>query len=403
MDLPLLMAAAFLFGPIVAGTIAFLGFLDVRELRKEVSLGRALYNRAQTSLSVMAAAAVFALMGGRIGVWPYAAFAGTLALAADCVVNYSLVLSGAVLRDGAPGLRVLNNMRFGRIWMFSLCYLCFGFLGLMLAEIYQRIGTWGLASFVAPVLLARQTFSHTQQLQEAGKELELRGRALREASERMADERRDERLNVAAGLHDEVLPPLYKVHLMGQVLRQDLASGQLLALEDDVPQLVEATERANAATRELIRDLRRSSLGSSGLTQTLRLLARNLAVESTARIRLELDEETGGSPLVQLLAYQIAREAIRNALRHADATEIRVRLTKEEGDMRLLVEDNGRGFDPDLVDAQDHFGLALIKERTELAGGVVQFVSGPQGTRILARLPAETSAPQTSATEPGSE
>ena len=61
---------------------------------------------------------------------------------------------------------------------------------------------------------------------------------------------------MAAGLHDEVLPPLFKVHLMGQVLRQDLASGRLLALEEDLPALLGATENASDNMRELIRSLR---------------------------------------------------------------------------------------------------------------------------------------------------
>jgi hypothetical protein len=46
----------------------------------------------------------------------------------------------------------------------------------------------------------------------------------------MVSERRDERLSIAAGLHDDVMPPLFRVHLLGQVLRQELATGQLLAM-----------------------------------------------------------------------------------------------------------------------------------------------------------------------------
>lgn len=209
-------------------------------------------------------------------------------------------------------------------------------------------------------------------------------------SARIADERRDERLTVAAGLHDEVLPPLYQVHLMGQVLRQDLASGRLLALEDDLPELLRATEYASQAMRVIIRNLRRSSIGAAGLAETLRLLARSLEAESGARIRLEL-EEVGGSPLVQLLAYQIAREALRNAVRHAQATDILVRLIREEGDMRLVVQDDGCGFSLDSVDGEHHFGLQLMRERVELAGGLMRVDSAPgQGTKIIARLPAET-------------
>jgi len=211
-------------------------------------------------------------------------------------------------------------------------------------------------------------------------------------SEKMVDERREERLAVAAGLHDELLPPLYKVHLMGQVLRQDLAMGRLLNLEDDLPELLGATEQASEATQGLIRELRHSGLGPDGLVGTLRLLIRDVESASRGQIQLEA-KDVGGSPVVQLLAYQIAREALRNAVRHADASFIRVSLEREGPDMRLIVQDNGRGFDPISVDGEKHFGLLLMKERVELAGGVLHVESRVgHGTTIVARLPAETSS-----------
>jgi signal transduction histidine kinase len=110
------------------------------------------------------------------------------------------------------------------------------------------------------------------------------------------------------------------------------------------------------------------------------------------QIQLEV-EEVGGSPIVQLLAYQILREALRNAVRHAHASLIRVSLSRDGPDMRLIVEDNGRGFDPKSVDTERHFGLLLIRERIELAGGVLYIQSSVGGgTTIAARLPAETSS-----------
>lgn len=229
----------------------------------------------------------------------------------------------------------------------------------------------------------------------ADRTLERSHRALKTVTKRIADERRDERLNVAAGLHDEVLPPLYKVHLMGQVLRQDLASGRLLALEDDLPELLDATERASEAMRVVIRELRRSSLGPGGLTETLRLLVKHFEQECDARFSVEL-EDVGGAPLIQLLVYQVAREALYNAVRHSGASEIRVRLVREATDMRIVVSDNGRGFDPDAVDSAAHFGLQLVRERVELAGGLVRVESRPGGgTELIARLPAETSVGKT--------
>jgi len=256
------------------------------------------------------------------------------------------------------------------------------------------LGGWALAAFVIPIFLARQAFLHTRRVDEADERLRERETALGRISERMSDERREERLVVAAGLHDEVLPPLYKVHLMGQVLRQDLASGHLLALEEDLPELVHATQQASDATRSLIRNLRHSSIGTDGLRGTLRMLVRELESEFPCRIRPSL-EEVGGSPVVQLVAYQVAREALRNAVRHSQATDVMVTLSRDGSDMRLAVEDNGLGFEPEAVDGETHFGLKLMRERVELAGGLLHLDSSPgRGTRVVIRLPAEAAAIQ---------
>ncbi len=268
-------------------------------------------------------------------------------------------------------------------------YGCFGLLAVLLATVYGSAGNWGLVAFVIPLFLARQMFMRDRQLSKASDALERKTEVIRTVSARIADERRDERLSVAAGLHDEVLPPLYKVHLMGQVIRQDLASGRLLDLEGDIPSLLEAADNANEAIRLLIRDLRRSPLGPAGLAGTIRLLARHLEHEQQAKFDLSL-EEVGGSSLTQLLVYQVAREAMTNAARYANAKRISVVLAVEQSAIRLLVEDDGCGFSPHQVDREAHFGIQLMRERVELIGGVFQVVSASgQGTSVIARFPLE--------------
>ena len=108
---------------------------------------------------------------------------------------------------------------------------------------------------------------------------------------------------VAGELHDEVLPPLLKVHLMGQVLKQDLRAGRLLDLDDDLPgAAIRHPEVAQGAIREVLGDLRRSSLGPGGLTPTIRLLA------PTTRVRwLPLDRSSAGTEIGGLEADSAAR------------------------------------------------------------------------------------------------
>jgi two-component system NarL family sensor kinase len=179
------------------------------------------------------------------------------------------------------------------------------------------------------------------------------------------------------------------VHLMGQVLRQDLDSGRLLDLDQDVPQLISATNAAQDAIRALMRDLRDSTMGANGLVRTLELLVRDVTSQTRARIELRADD-VGGAPTTQLLAYQIVREALKNAVRHSDAQLITIRLWRSGDDIRLSVEDDGRGFDPSRVDRTEHFGLQFLAERAEAVSGEARIDSRlGGGTRVSASLPAD--------------
>src|SRR5205823_7111867 len=134
----------------------------------------------------------------------------------------------------------------------------------------------------------------------------------------------------------EVLPPLFKVHLMGQVIRRDLDSGRLLDLDQDLPELLSATEVAQEAIRSLVGDLLRSPLGPDGLLGTIRLLASQLEDQTSARIELALSD-VNASNLAQLLAYQVVREALNNAVHHSNAQVIRIRTTQDVSRVRVVV------------------------------------------------------------------
>jgi NarL family two-component system sensor histidine kinase LiaS len=206
-------------------------------------------------------------------------------------------------------------------------------------------------------------------------------------TEQIEEERREERVRIAASLHDDVLPALFKVHLMGEVLRQDLDSGRLLALEDDIPELRNAADAATSLVRTLVRDLRRSAIGVGGLASTLHLLIEDLSNSTTAAIHAEI-EEVDGLPSVQLLIYQVAREALMNSIRHSGARNISLRLVKDGPEARLVVSDDGIGFAPAGVDRETHFGLQLMAERVDQADGMLHVQACPgEGTQVVARFP----------------
>lgn len=388
MSFPVLLASAFVFPGYVAGCLSLVGTLDARELKREIGVGRALFNRSNVALSVFAASWVFQSMGGGVLDWPGVLPIAAVSLVVDLLINASLAILGTRLLTGLPAAQLVLNV-YGRSQpvAFIAGYACFGLLAIVLATVYRAAGAWGLVAFAIPILLARQMFVHWRSLADARHQLDEERQLLTHVSSRIADERRDERLTIAAGLHDDVLPPLFRVHLLGQVLRQELSTGQLLAMEDDLPALLRATDEASETLRSLIHSLRVSPLGTDGLARTLQLLVRQLEVESTCVFVSEIDD-IRATPVVELLAYQVAREAIRNAVQHSGAERIKLTLKRDEECLRIMIEDDGRGFAPRLVDDQNHFGIALMRARVHLAGGVLQVESSNgNGTQVIARLP----------------
>lgn len=384
MDLPLLLAAAFIFGPLTAGLIALLGAVDVRELRHEVSLARAVWNRSQTSLSVMAASSIFGFLG-ELGEWPLTPAIALLALAADAFVNYVIVGYGTSLRTGMQLREALGAMKIGSPSTFLLSYACFGFLGILIAEAHSAFGLAGVVASVAPVVLGRQAFLHRSRLDNAEENLAASSDALRHVDERIAEERRDERARIAEALHDEVLQDLYNVTIRAQVLRQDLLSGRLLDLEDDLPAVLQASEAAVEDLREVIQGLRSATVGHAGLVETLALFARHLEGDSDVKIVLSLDSSIRSTPERELVVYQIAREALTNAVRHSGARTIWLSLQKLPIGWEAVIEDDGCGFDTDSPPSQLHFGLQLMRERALSISADLEVRSKP-GSGAVIRL-----------------
>jgi signal transduction histidine kinase len=389
MSFPVALAAGMIFSPAEAAFVAFVGSFDPRELRGDVSLAKSIFNRSQVAASVMGGSAVFHAMGVAITEWPSVVVPGLFALLLDSGINFILVCGAVAIEDRVAPRGVLVRMFGASPWHYLAGYLLLGLLALPLTAAFAIGGVWAVLLFLAPLVLAREMFRQTQQVLRATERIRQKDVALLGAAGELVRERKDERLALAGELHDEVLPSLFKVHLMGQVLRQDLAAGKLLELDDDLPELLLATDAAQRAIRDLLGDLRRSPLGAAGLQPTLRLLVDQLASAGGPPVVLNV-EEFPSSPLAQLLAYQAIREALHNAAKHSRASKLEVRLWGDERMLRLSVKDDGTGFDWAAVDGSRHFGLQIMKERIEAAGGTM-FVDSRlgEGTLVAASVPKD--------------
>jgi signal transduction histidine kinase len=387
MDLPLLLGAAIVYGPVVAGTIAFVASFDTREVRRATPLTHALFNRAQVSLSVFSAGVAFNLLRGEIGSWPWVAVAAIGALCADVLVNYAAVAAMALLNRRKNLHEALAEMRFGPAEIFVPTYICFGFTSMLLAEAHVRLGFWGVLAFVVPIVLARQAFLHRKMFDSASGALRSRKQALSRVDERIAEERRDERQRIAEALHDEVLQSLYDVTIRTQVIREDIRLGRLLDLDSDVPALMRASELAVESLRDVIRNLHRSPVGHVGLLDTLILLINHLRDQTNLKFVADL-QEVNSDPSTELLVYQIAREGLINAVKHSNASTVWIELRRTMDGILLEIQDNGAGFDPGASQDPRHFGLELMNERALRVHGRFAISSTPgYGARLSLLIP----------------
>jgi signal transduction histidine kinase len=387
MSVPVSLAAALLFHPAFAAIIAFAGCLDPMEVRGESSVSRAIFNRCQVALATATAAFVFYIGDVNAAAWPAVALWSLAALAADFTVNAAFVVTTVVLRDRTPPLAAVRLLFGSAPADSTVLYVSMGLVAPLIVAIYLAAGAWGLLFCLVPLALARGGLVRAEGLHEAKERVATKDEALRRTTEAVGEERRDERIALAGELHDEVLPPLFKVHLMGQVLKEDLDAGRLLDLDSDLPELLAATAASQAAVRHVVDQLRKSSLGPEGLVGTIRLLTEHLQSSGAPPVDLFL-ESFDGSDEALLVLYQVTREALTNAAKYSKAGRITVRIWEEDRNGRLIVSDTGIGFETSNVDLRNHFGLQLMKERVESRGGklVVESRLG-EGTTVAAKVP----------------
>ena len=190
---------------------------------------RALFNRSQVALSVIAASFVFHSIAeiGSSPPWTLL-LAAAVAAIADYVVNSTLVTIFVSMRVRAPISQVAKELRVGKLSDFLLTYLGLGLLGLTLAVFYSEVGPWSLPAYLAPLLLARAMFFRSQALEEAHKELQDREQVLKTLSNAMAEERSDERLQIAGYLHDDLAQVLFRLSIQVDVARKLMDKGELV-------------------------------------------------------------------------------------------------------------------------------------------------------------------------------
>ena len=197
-----------------------------------------------------------------------------------------------------------------------------------------------------------------------------------------------ERQRLARNLHDSISQSLYTLVILADVSAKLVAIKDYPALRRQMADIVETSLHALKEMRQMLFDFRPSSLEQLGLVGALE--ERLNAVESRARIDVHLSTDAC-PPLPASLEremYQVAIEALNNALRHSRATRLDVRLAQIGDELSLSIVDNGCGFEPARVSTTGGSGLTNMTERARLLGGSLAVLTAPeQGTSVTLTAP----------------
>jgi signal transduction histidine kinase len=220
---------------------------------------------------------------------------------------------------------------------------------------------------------------------------------------RLAQAQEDERRHIARELHDQVGQTVTGLAFGLKGLEQELEP--VLREEEKARPLIERVRWLRNLTTEIGRDLHRvaanlrpTALDDLGLEKALR----TYVADWSERYGVSVDIQSIGSNSrlpaeTETVVYRVVQEALTNVLKHASASFVSILLESKRKYLRIIIEDNGRGFDTAAIladngslsaDGVPHLGISGIRERLSLIGGSVMIESSPgAGTSLYVQVP----------------
>jgi PAS domain S-box-containing protein len=208
---------------------------------------------------------------------------------------------------------------------------------------------------------------------------------------RLLETRDNERVKIARDIHDGPIQTLvgtiFDIHNLNEEVVDPTLKAELKPLELSLLTAIQEL-------REVVNELRPPMLDRFGLVKAIQEYSEDI-LEKCPGLELSLDlaeDADDISEQISLTLYLICREALHNIVRHSKATSTSIHLSLDQDQVDLEIQDNGIGFSmPDSyakLTEEKHFGLAGMKERTDVIGGTFQVSSQPGlGTKIKVSVP----------------
>ena len=200
----------------------------------------------------------------------------------------------------------------------------------------------------------------------------------------------DERRRIARELHDSLGQFLSALNLRMWMVEQTMdMSAEIM---EDMRQLHQLVGEVERELNRLTMELRPPALDDFGLPEAIRRYAEEWG--RTTGIPVDVYASVAEGERLEFMAeiavYRIVQEALTNVLKHARASAVSIVLERQRSDLRLVVEDNGGGFDLQAARGGGRLGLVGMRERAALAGGWMEIETAPNaGTTLYVQIPVQ--------------
>jgi len=236
------------------------------------------------------------------------------------------------------------------------------------------------------VILYRRQTDAREQAQALAAELEKANQQLSQYAAQVEDLTiANERQRMARELHDTLSQGLTGIILQLEATDAHLANNRIERARSIVSSAMEQARNTLADARNAIDDLRRNQ--TNNLETALRMEMTHFQHATDIPCEIEVNENSEISEKIRETIVRNVSEALTNIGKHAQAKHVFVRVTEEMDELIVLVEDDGKGFDPQTIPS-GHYGLLGMHERMRQSGGKLQIISNlGGGTRLEMRIP----------------
>lgn len=219
------------------------------------------------------------------------------------------------------------------------------------------------------------------------KEILLMNKQLQEHASHMQTVREEERTMIAREIHDELGQQLAYIKMEAERINKKAANDEML--KEMTTEMVDQIGITINAVRKLHSELRPPTLDNLGLFDTIEWKAKDFSFKTGLKCTLHFDN---AEPILKqgfaIHVFRIFQESINNCYKYAEASEINIGLKQADGNLIMIIKDNGKGFDLEKVKQNKSFGLQGMKERTKIIDGTIEIISEEEkGTTIVLTVP----------------